>query len=402
MTGITVIHGSLAPGGGGEFLCLVSLEYLTSQYRNVTLMTPDSKEETKNNISRLSEQFGISIQHNNLNIDTLHLFGFHVKSFRNNLRKIIPRQIPHRGTVLSRIDHAILHRSIKRQKFSDSNLLISTFNEMPLSEPNIQYLHTPSIYDIYNRSFGENILNYIFSLFLRFISGYQVDELNGSEVFTNSNFTKNMIEKRYPISPIVLYPPVSHTEFKPSNSENSWNDREDGFVYVGRISPEKRVIETIQLIDSIIEAGHNIHLHIVGGGSDDEYCKKVNEMVSDRKYVHKEGKLSHAEIAQILNMHKYGVSMNYQERFGIAVAEMISAGNIPFVPLSGGQREIVNDDPHITFSNKEQAITKICRVLNRPDSGKGIQEKLPNIGLNFGKNRYKKELGTHIGRILDD
>ena len=60
--------------------------------------------------------------------------------------------------------------------------------------------------------------------------------------------------------------------------------------------------------------------------------------------------------------HRFGISGRANEPFGIAVAEMVKAGCIVFVANGGGQVEIV-DHPSLIFDDEDEAVDKICNVL---------------------------------------
>jgi hypothetical protein len=66
--------------------------------------------------------------------------------------------------------------------------------------------------------------------------------------------------------------------------------------------------------------------------------------------------------SQMMAGHKYGLSGRENEPFGIAVAEMVKAGCIVFVPNGGGQTEIA-DHPALIYESDDDAVRKIETVL---------------------------------------
>ena len=74
--------------------------------------------------------------------------------------------------------------------------------------------------------------------------------------------------------------------------------------------------------------------------------------------------LTREELASLLGQCQYGIHMTEGEHYGIAIAEMILSGCIPFVHNSGGQVEVVNRESKLIFNNADDAKTKILAVYH--------------------------------------
>jgi len=198
----------------------------------------------------------------------------------------------------------------------------------------------------------------------------------------NSNWTADLMRQRYGVESVVIYPPVVG-QFPDVPFEN----REAGFVCLGRITPAKRVRTIIEILDRVRRKGHDIHLHVVGGLESSEYCRSVQALsVRHRDWVFLEGTLFQTAKSDLISRHRFGIHACLMEAFGIAVAEMVKGGCIVFVPNSGGQVEIVNH-PALVFENEGDAVEKIDAVLTR----EAEQETL-RAHLRHGSQRFSQEI----------
>jgi glycosyltransferase involved in cell wall biosynthesis len=159
----------------------------------------------------------------------------------------------------------------------------------------------------------------------------------------------------------MYYPPV-WSEFP----NISWEEKEDSFVMIGRISPEKRVEAAISILRDVRELGHPIKFHLCGQIEDDQYGRRIEALCRENSnWIIPEGRVSGERKASILARCRYGIQARSAEPFGISVAEMVKAGAIVFAPNDGGQAEIVAN-PDLLFANDSDAVAKIHRVLQSP------------------------------------
>ena len=142
-----------------------------------------------------------------------------------------------------------------------------------------------------------------------------------------------------------------------------------GFVCIGRISPEKRIEQIIQILKQVRVRGHKIHLNIIGGTEETPYGRSIEELSkTERDWITLEGKRFGSDKTKILSQHLFGIHACQGEAFGISVVEMVKAGCITFVPDEGGQTEIVNHSS-LTYNSLwmlliksiEYYATLICR-----------------------------------------
>jgi glycosyltransferase involved in cell wall biosynthesis len=220
-------------------------------------------------------------------------------------------------------------------------------------------------------------------------------------VLVNSAWTAEKVRKRYAIEPRVLNPPI---DTEPLQDHVPWNERENGFVFLSRISPEKNVLWLIEIVTELRERDHDIHFHIVGPKDIEfpKYYREVESKVAAHDFIHLEGELWGRELATLLCSHRYGINGATTEQFGIAIGEMIAAGMIPFVPNSGGQTQLVGENDALLFETTDAAVEKIANVLGDDDHRRTVQNALPDIERHYGKAKFQQEIVEIVTECLTE
>jgi glycosyltransferase involved in cell wall biosynthesis len=180
----------------------------------------------------------------------------------------------------------------------------------------------------------------------------------------------------------------------------STEEKEFGFVCIGRISSEKRIERIIHILSQIRDRGHRIHLHIIGDLNWTVYGKKIQKLCrNNRDWISAEGSCYGEKKQRILTGHDYGIHACQGEAFGIAVAEMVKAGCIVFVPNEGGQAEMVNH-PSLVYSSVEDAVKKIDTVLCQSGLQASLRNHLSKQGQRFSADHFKKGLRRAVEEFL--
>jgi len=193
----------------------------------------------------------------------------------------------------------------------------------------------------------------------------------------------------------VVYPPV----LMPL-SDTSWEEREDRFLCVARVVPEKRLEQAIQIIKLVREQGLDVSLTIVGRQDDPNYLKVIQRLAAENApWVQIVDLLAKEELGRLMANSKYGINAADDEPFGIAVAEMVKAGSIVFVANGGGQTEIV-DSPDLTFDNVANAAKKIARVVRSANVQENLKEHLHNRGEEFSAQAFCLRLKELVQKSL--
>ncbi|MFC4549717.1 MULTISPECIES: glycosyltransferase family 4 protein [Halorussus] len=380
---IAVIHMDLMSKGGGEAVAMNVLEALQEDH-DVTVLTltdPDLEE--------LNDYFDTDVDEAALTVE--------------RAGRLAPWLNERFGLKYYILQNALLGRYASRRA-DDFDLLVSTINELGLEADSVQYIHFPFDWTVSAEN-REHIFHPTVeedSLYERFatrVAGVDRADIQSNALLANSGWTADVVEDAYDTRPEVLHPPIDTREFE----NRPWDEREDGFVTVGRIERSKRIVELIEVIEGARERGHDTHLHVIGPTVDEEYRTEVEAKAAGRDYVHLEGEIPRDELVERICNHKYGIHGKQYEHFGMAVAELAAGGAIPFVPETGGQHAIVDDRPELTYSDPDDAVEKISEVV----SDRGLQRELRRpfgpqaMKRRFGRDRFRREIRRVVAEALD-
>jgi glycosyltransferase involved in cell wall biosynthesis len=213
----------------------------------------------------------------------------------------------------------------------------------------------------------------------------------------NSNWTADLMRQRYGVDPVVIYPPVVG-QFPDVPFEN----RQAGFVCLGQITPAKRALTIIEILDGVRRKGHDIHLHIAGELESNEYCRSLQALaLRHRDWVFLEGNLFQTAKVDLISRHRFGIHACLMEAFGIAVAEMVKGGCIVFVPNGGGQVEIVNH-PALIYENEADAVEKIDAVLTCEAEQETLRAHLRQGSRRFSQEVFQAQVRQLVEGLLKE
>jgi glycosyltransferase involved in cell wall biosynthesis len=285
---------------------------------------------------------------------------------------------------------------------------ICAHNEMDLGAPCIQYIHYPWMSRHFHepergdaahlasanrprlRWSGSHARNRLRPW--RLISGFSYERMRNNITLVNSQWIGNLYQRIYQTPAKVVYPPVGQCF-----PVVPWSQRENGFVCVGRISPEKRLGRLIDILAAVRAAGEPIHLHLVGtAGSarfEQDYYREVKaKTAACADWIYWEENCSRAQLAELLSGHRYGIHRMQEEHFGIAVAEFVAAHAVVFAHNSGGPAEILEDFPELMFMDEEEAVSKILTVLRNAGLQESLSTKLASAANRFSADRFMQEI----------
>ncbi|SFM80585.1 glycosyltransferase family 4 protein [Thermodesulforhabdus norvegica] len=375
---IAVIHSGTKWIGGAEAVAVWTLEALKRDYEVTVVSTSELP------VKQINQYYGTSLDPGEFRSIVVPLpFGLHKTSAFWYLRRLM---------LMSRF----------QKRVNEYDLCISTYYEMDFGRRGIQYVHSPAvaagIVSGLNDFLDEpqrSLLKKAYRKLAANIFHFSVDKIRQNVTLVNSKWTGQLIKRAYGVEPIVVYPPVS-MEYP----RIPWEEREDGFVCIGRIAPSKRIDMIIRILKRVRELGWNIHLHVVGERWDINYAKKIEKMAKENaSWVFLEGRLERERLANLVASHKYGIHGMKNEHFGIAVAEMVKAGNIVFVPNDGGQVEIV-DSELLTYQIEEEAIKKIMHILDNKRVQASLRKHLGKRAGMFSATYYIKEIKKIVKQVL--
>jgi glycosyltransferase involved in cell wall biosynthesis len=108
------------------------------------------------------------------------------------------------------------------------------------------------------------------------------------------------------------------------------------------------------------------------------WCQAEGELIGHAK---------HALLARV----RWGIHGCSSEAFGIAVAEMVCSGMIPFVPMTCGPAEIV-DEPVLCFRDEDEAVARIDTMLRDSTLQQHVRARLAERAKCFGADCFMSGL----------
>lgn len=378
---IALIHPQLKEGGGSEARPLWCAEALKNDY-DVTLITMGTLELERFNVS-----YGTDLK----------------KSEIKTVEIPVPFLFKKRFDALRSFP---LSRYVKKHS-SEYDLLISTYNVMDFGRKGIQFIADFSFDDSLRRSFHpkqKDLKSFFYkkSLLRRMYLG-TAEKLSGSTkrgwmtnlTIANSRWSRDILNETYGIEADVVYPPVVG-----KFPEIPWEKRSNGFVCLGRLVPEKGIAKIIEILREVRRRGHNIHLHVIGKSGDAKYIKRLKELCDkSANWCFLEGALFGVKKQEFIARHKFGINGRKHEPFGMAVAEMVKAGCMVWVPNGGGQTEIVNH-PELIYEDIEDAVIKIESVLKSASKQNELRKHLLNESKRFSTEKFMIEVRNTVEKFF--
>ncbi len=210
------------------------------------------------------------------------------------------------------------------------------------------------------------------------------DPLRDDQLIANSRWTAQTLQSDCRVQcAAAIYPPV-WSEFP----DVAWDRKQNSFVMIGRISPEKQVERAIAILTAVRSLGHPIKFHLCGQIDDDRYGRRINAICRENSHwIVPEGRVSGDRKTSILSQCRYGIQARSAEPFGISVAEMVRAGAIVFAPHDGGQAEIVSN-PDLLFNSESDAVAKIHRIIQSDSLQSSIHSSLFERAQSFSTSSF--------------
>jgi len=234
------------------------------------------------------------------------------------------------------------------------------------SAPHLRYLSGPPLLpqlEQYRSGLGGvpiRLFRGLYSKWLRFSRPvYEVHR--GSRYVINSQFTAGLFAEAYGMQLPVVHPPIdlSGRSFTADDLE-----QRDSLTFFSRIVPYKRP----EMVLDLAERHPELRCVVMGGVPD----HRVPYFESLVRRAHERGleqtvflsNPSNQRVYEELARTRYYVFPAVNEHFGMATAEAVASGALPFVHDSGGQREIVND-PRLRFQDT-QFIERFSEIAGLP------------------------------------
>jgi alpha-1,2-mannosyltransferase len=361
---VVILHNSLNILGGGERLCLVTIEALKERGHQVALGTVD-----RTDWNRVTRFFG--------------------RVTRPDGEMFLPfRRFPY-FAIYQRM--LILLHAFRKYRWAD--VIFNTHGDMlPFNFPArrlVTYVHFPTFtiqryFSKYQRGFWR-----LYFEPYRILQGFFIKGLSNSVVLTNSRFSASVIRKNMECEAEVVYPPVDVGNFYPGRKRNQ-------IVSVGRYTPEKNYETLIRAMEKVEDA----KCTIVGGRSgkvSGPYIAKLKNLIHDLKLEDRVTLLvgiPFRQLKQILATSKIYVHPMIYEHFGISVVEAMASGCVPIVHRSGGPyMDIVDHDKYgFSFEDVEGLTEKINLILCNDELRREYGRKALEQSKEFNRLRFKEKI----------
>jgi len=380
---VAIVHPKLG-FGGSETRALWLLEALKRDY-DVCLITGG-----KVDLLRLNEYYGTRLSPQEFSIREVRMpLGLQGTAKFAGLRR------------------AFLQRYLKRVSL-EFDVMISGYNPCDFGIRGIQCigdfafvrewrlaLH-PSLQNYRRWWYGDSPLRNAYLAFCNLVSKPNPDAWKRNVTVANSGWSAGCLRREFGIEARTVYPPVAD-DFPAI----PYQEKENGFVCIGRVVPEKRMDAIIELLGRVREDGCDIHLHLLGGIDDSQYGRRLKQLCAKHHdWVFPEGLVFGRRKKELMARHRFGINACENESFGIAVAEMVKAGCIVFVPNGGGQVEIVNH-PALIYEDDADAVRKIEAVLANVALQGSLREHLSQGAQRFSVSNFQGAMQNLVREFLE-
>jgi glycosyltransferase involved in cell wall biosynthesis len=377
---ILMVQPSLQPPGGGNAVCAWILEALKDRC-DITVLSQRLVD-----LKAINAFYGTSLQPDDLSL---------LPCNPGLVRLVDALPVP-----FSLLKTALLLRECQRIQ-ADYDVVMSVNNEADFGRKGIQYVHFPwhdlprpgaDLRWYHSPPYTVQVYRH---LCLR-VAGFSWERMKTNICLVNSNWIGEKVKKLYPgIQTRTLYPPVTG-----NFPAIPWEDRETGFVCIGRISPEKEIEKIVAILERVRIDDPEVHLHIIGTPDDPGYFERILDLVRNRTaWISLDINIDRETLLDLIGRHRFGIHGMAEEHFGMAVAEMTTAGCIVFVPNGGGQTEIVGACSDLLYRTPDDALKKIKRVLPSRPIQDQLRTHLLDQASRFSVQRFTAEI-NEIVRLL--
>jgi glycosyltransferase involved in cell wall biosynthesis len=379
MKRVLLVQPSLQPPGGGNGVAAWILEALKCEFAVSTLTWQPV------DLAPINDYYGTSLRASEID---MHGMSPTVRTLVN----LIP--VP-----LSLLKSSLLLRTARKMRHA-YDVIITANNEADFGCKGIQYIHFPWGYlprphiDLrwYHLSPALNDAYYRFCVC---IADFSFERMTQNLTLVNSDWTAAKVRERYGIDSLTLYPALSG-----NFPDIPWEDRRDGFVCIGRIAPEKELAKVIDVVAAVRARGRDVHLHLVGRPDNRQYHQHIRHRArAHTSWIFLHENPSRDELVQMIAEHRYGIHGMQEEHFGMAVAELVRGGCIPFVPRGGGQVEIIGEEENLLYETAEAAVAKIVRVMDDAGLQRGLRDYLASRKARFSSEVFIRRLRDIVGHF---
>jgi glycosyltransferase involved in cell wall biosynthesis len=222
------------------------------------------------------------------------------------------------------------------------------------------------------------------------VADFSLDRLKQNVTLVNSDWTGAHVQGFLGVTTRTLYPPVAD----PAPGA-PWTERRNGFLTIGRLSPEKEFERVMTILARVRERGPAVTLTIIGTW--DRHARRYRDRLFEQarslgSWIEFRQNVSRDELRALMATHRYGIHGMREEHFGMAPAELARAGTIVWVPRGGGQMEIVGHERALMFDSDEDAVDKIVRTLANPGEQQRLRDLLASTSEKFSTAHFVEQV----------
>ena len=382
MKKVLLVQLSLQPPGGANGVAAWIVEALKRDY-SLSLLTWTPVE-----VAAINRFCGTSLRSSEFAVHQIH--------------PLLRWLIDHVPVPLDFLKTSLLLRYCKKMK-GKYDVVITANNEADFGCKGIQYIHFPRAcrpppeldLNLWLRYFLLPGLIRVYRRLCMRLSGFSLERMKENLTLVASDWVGNTVQQCYGISTTTLYPPIAE-EFP----DVSWEDRENGFVCIGRITPEKELDKIIDILTRVRSQGWDIHLHIIGSPDHPAYYNRIRKRArQNSSWIFLDINLSRQELLRMVSMHRYGIHGMTEEHFGMAVAELVRGGCLVFVPNGGGQVEIVAGNERLLYRTADEAAACIEGVVRDRDLQSHLREVLKSNITQFSTQQFARRIQEFVERL---
>jgi len=380
---VLLVHPYLDGSGGGSAVAAWTIHALHDEM-SVKLLTYISVD-----CHVINEIFGCD----------LHPDRFETVVARSPLSDALER-LPVNGASLRAADLARRARKLHARERFDA--IISTCNELDLGGRNaIVYVHYPygfasSPSEQMDWRHGIPVLPKLYRETSNWLTGTSIARLRRQTFLANSSFVAEKIQEAHGVQARVVHPPVPG-----GFPDVSWADRRRAIVGIGRLHPIKQWQAAVEIVDRVRDAGRPLELTLIGTPDGDGYGRALDRLAADRPWFRILRRLSRERLVQEVAQHRYGIHPMPGEHFGIAVAELLRAGCLPFVHRSGGPLEILGGENDLTFESPAEAALRILRVWDHPARESELRKSMRARAGLFTEQHFIREIREQVRNVIE-
>jgi glycosyltransferase involved in cell wall biosynthesis len=386
---ILIVHQSWQPPGGANSVAAWIVEALKSHY-SLSLLT-----WSRVNTEEINYFYGTSLQPTDF-----------AAIYPNPLLRAMFKLDPDPGSLQPT---AYLMRACHKIRRQYDLVVGAAMEEMDLGGHGLLYVHYPELSRFRPKCrdcAGEPLASKILHLLKgetrpwMILAGYSFERMKENAILANSDWTGSVVERVYGVKPRTLYPPVPGPV-----AEHAWSQRGNAFLASGRYDSRKRLDWIIATLSQARERHPDVTLHLAGTkvevGEGPKHYRELRHLVNaNSNWVKMHENISRHDLSQLAAQVRYGIHAQIDEHFGIAPAEILMGGGIPFVHDSGGQVEISGHDPRLCFTTQEDAVEKITAVMRDECAQKAILESLAPRKKMFTCERFVEGIREEVRRRL--